>query len=126
VGTLAKPPLLKMTALQLASLVIITLMVLPLGMVTGYSFFLGGLIQVAGSGYFARLAYRYQGASQIRRVVSTMYRAETGKIALTAALFAIAIFFVNPLNYMVFFTGYGVMVVSYAVVAARLIRNRKP
>lgn len=123
-GTIAPPPLLKVTAWQLA-------IVLALAGVTGIfdrvwacSVLVGGLIQIIGGAYFSWLAFRYRGARQIQMTVQSMYRGETGKILLSAALFVLAFLTIESLSYTVLFAAYILMVGVHAGLVAKMYRVR--
>ncbi|HLS97178.1 MAG: ATP synthase subunit I [Porticoccaceae bacterium] len=123
-GTIAKPPLWRISGLQLLALSVLSAGLLPLGPVQSYSLLAGGLIHIAGTAYFASLAFRHQGARQLGRTVRSMYRGETGKIMLSALFFIAVFLFVKPLGVFAFFCGYGAMVVVHAWIAARLLQRR--
>jgi ATP synthase protein I len=53
--------------------------------VVGYSILLGGLTQWVPQFWFTYQAFKYAGASQAQKVLSSMYRGEAGKIVLTAS-----------------------------------------
>src|SRR5690606_187941 len=108
-GTIAKPPIYRVTIAQLLIAVIASALFALVDLVKGYSFLIGCLIQIAGSAYFARLAYRHQGARQVRTMVQAMYLGESGKILLSAAIFAAVFILVKPLSAVLVFVGYIVM-----------------
>lgn len=124
--TIGKPSLGKMTGIELLALTLLAAAVLPLGVVQAYSLLAGGLVQIAGSVYFARLVFRYRGASQLGSSVRSMYRGEAGKIVLSALFFIATFLFVKPLGVIAFFGGYGVMVLIHVGVAAKILQQRKP
>jgi len=126
VGTIAKPPLWRMTGIELLVLILLALALLTLDQVQAYSLLAGGLIQVAGTVYFARLAFRHRGGSQLARSIQSMYRGEAGKIMLSALFFMATFIFVKPLGAVAFFAGYGVMVLVHTAVAATLLQRHKP
>lgn len=124
-GTIAKPPLKKIILIQLLLSLAASGLMFPAGIVHSYSLLIGCLIQIAGSAYFARLAYRHQGASKIRAVVQAMYRGETGKILLSIAMFACAFIAVKPLNAGSVFGGYILMLVVHLLLVARCFNGHK-
>ena len=123
-NTISKPPLRRVFLWQLAATLLISGIFFPLDRVYSYSFFLGCLIQVSGNLYFARLAYRYRGARQARTMVQSMYRGETGKILLAAAMFALVFALVRPLNAGLVLVGYAVMTLLYLLLANRVIAHK--
>ncbi len=122
-STIAKPPLLRISRWQLLAALVLTGVVLPMGRVQAYSFLIGCLIQIGGSAYFARLAWRYQGARQAHNMLATMYRGATGKIVLSAAAFAVVFALVKPLDALLMFAGYLIMVPCHALLAARVLQR---
>lgn len=125
-STIAKPPLLRMIAMELLALVLLSVAVIPAGMTQAYSLFAGGLIHTIGSIYFARLTFRHRGARQLGSSVQSMYRGETGKIVLSAVLFVTVFLFVRPLGVIAFFSGYAAMVIVHLWVTARILKQHKP
>jgi ATP synthase protein I len=62
------------------------------GVVAGYSALLGGLIALVANLYFAYKAFRFFGARSAQAIVQSFWSGEMGKLILTAALFALALF----------------------------------
>ena len=81
-------PLKEWFAIEMAVLVVVSLLWLLESQAAGYSAFIGGLIFVVPNVYFAHRAYRFEGARQMQVAVSNMFRAASIKIALTAIFFA--------------------------------------
>jgi len=123
-GTIAKPPIYKVTLAQLLIAVITSALFALVDLVKGYSFLIGCLIQIGGSAYFARLAFRYRGARQVRTMVQAMYLGESGKILLSAVIFAAVFILVKPLSAVLVFAGYIAMAIVHAVLAANLIKHK--
>jgi len=74
------------------------------------SFLVGGLIQIVPQAWFAQQAFKYTGARHAPAVVRAMYRAEAGKIVLTAALFAIVFTTGKQWNYAALFAAFVLMI----------------
>ena len=123
-GTIARPPFYRAAGIQLIIAGVVSAILAPFDLVVGYSLLMGCLIQVAGSIYFARLAYRYQGARQAQSMVHAMYLGQSGKILLAAVLFAGVFILVKPLSPFSVFIGYMIMLVVHAVLVAKLFRHR--
>lgn len=119
--TIKPPPLYRVVIVQLASLALISLLMLLEGWVGFYSTAMGGMIHVVSQAWFARMAYRHQGARQAPRILHSMYLGQAGKLLITSVLFALVFVFVQPLNVVALFLGYGIMVVVYLYAAARVI-----
>lgn len=124
-GTIAKPSVYRIAAVQLVAAGVLSALIVPFGGVASYSFLTGCLIQIAGNAYFARLAYRYQGARQVKAMVQAMYLGESGKILISAVLFATAFVLIKPLSAVSVFVGYISMLVVHVLAAAGVLK-RKP
>ena len=122
-NTISKPPIHRVLVWQTVVTLLISGIIFPLDRVKGYSFLLGCLIQISGSLYFARLAFRYAGARQVGAMVQSMYRGEAGKILLSGALFAVVFVAVKPVSAALVLIGYLVMHVLHLVMAARYINT---
>lgn len=76
----------------------------------------GGLIVWLPNCYFAYRAFRYKGARAARLIVRAFYAGVTGKILLTAALFALVFVNMKPLNAAAVFAGFiGVQMLNWVV-----------
>ena len=84
---------------------------------------LGSLIQIAGTAYFAFRAFRYRGASRINAVVRQMYQGASGKLVLSAVMFAVVFAFVRPINGFFVLAGYLLMQGVQVAMAARVTRR---
>ena len=124
VNTISKPPIHRVFLWQIAVTLLISGIFLLLNRVHSYSFFAGCLIQISGSLYFARLAFRQRGARQVRTMVQNMYRGAAGKILLSGAMFAAVFATVKPLNAALVFIGFLVMQLLYLVMAARYLNHK--
>jgi ATP synthase protein I len=71
---------------------------------------MGGLIQILPQAWFSRQAFKYAGASNVDKVVRSMYRGELGKVVMTASLFAILFIVDKQWNYIVLFTTFLAMI----------------
>ena len=81
--------------------------------VDAYSFFIGSMVSILPSFY---MAIRIFGSSKIRtaqEIVKSFYKGEAGKIVLTAFLLALVFVFVKPLSVSLFFTGFGIIILSH-------------
>lgn len=79
---------------------------LLLGVVTGYSLLLGGLISAIPNAYFTYKVFSCTGAQQHRQVARNFYRGEAGKFLLTALFFALVFGLVKPLEPLALFAGF--------------------
>lgn len=109
---IARPPVYRITLVQLALLVVLGLGVLAWDAVAAYSVVSGGLIAIVPQAYFAALAFRWQGARSASAIARSSYAGEVGKFILSIAGFALVFAVVRPLNSQAVFTGYLAMLVT--------------
>ena len=122
-NTIRRAPLHRVFCQQVLATLLISLVIIPFGWVLSYSFFLGCLIQMSGSLYFACLAFRYMGAHQTKNAVQAMYRGESGKVILTMVMFTVVFIDVKPASYLSVFVGYAVMHALQLVLTAKLLKR---
>ncbi|MEZ5503037.1 MAG: ATP synthase subunit I [Halioglobus sp.] len=108
---IARPPVHRITLVQLALLFSLCLVLLAIDKVCAYSVFSGGLIAVVPQAYFAVLAFKLRGARSARAIARSSYVGETGKFLLSVAGFAIVFAVVRPLQPAAVFAGYLAMLV---------------
>ena len=104
-------PLGKWLIIEMAVLLILSLLWLLESRLAGYSALIGGLIFVIPNAYFAHRAYRYQGARRMHLAVSNIFRAESIKLALTAVFFAAVFTLMEPVHVPALLFTFAVMVV---------------
>lgn len=85
------------------------------------SVLLGGCVAMIPSLCFAWLTFRYQGARQSQRALSTFYRAEGIKFIFTAGLFSLVFIRAETINIMVFFVSFILAQILFCLVAWRSI-----
>ena len=108
--TIPKPELLKATMYQLAVLLVLVVMISMTDKLMAVSALMGGLIQILPQAWFSWQAFKYAGASNLDKVVQSMYRGELGKVVMTATLFAILFTVDKQWNYLALFTTFLVMI----------------
>ena len=108
--TIPKPELLKATMYQLAVLLVLVVMISMTDKLMAVSALMGGLIQILPQAWFSWQAFKYAGASNVGKVVQSMYRGELGKVLMTATLFAILFTVDKQWNYLALFTTFLVMI----------------
>ncbi|OEY66076.1 ATP synthase subunit I [Marinobacter sp. X15-166B] len=113
---ITRPPIAQWFAVDLLVLIILSLVWVLDGRLAGYSAFLGGLIVVVPNAYFAHQVYRYEGARHVRLMVGNLFRAESTKIALTAASFAAVFTLMEPVHVPALLFTFAVMVVTGSAV----------
>jgi ATP synthase protein I len=122
--TIPKPPVHRITGYQILLALLISAVLTVLGTVPSYSFMAGSLIHIAGSAYFAHQAFKMQGARRTAKIVHYMYQGETGKIILSAAMFAVTFVLIKPLDAAFVFTGYIVQTIAHLVLAHAMTQKR--
>jgi ATP synthase protein I len=120
---LARPPLLGIFVAQLTVLIIVSVALLLVDTTSAYSALLGGLIAIVPNAYFARWAFRYTGAQAVVEVARSFYRGEAGKFLLTALLFAAVFALVKPLNAVIVFLAYIVLIALNWMLALRYVNR---
>ena len=110
VTTIPKPELLKATLCQLATLLVLVVMISMTDKLMAVSVLMGGLIQILPQAWFSWQAFKYAGANNVDKVVQSMYRGELGKVVMTATLFAILFTVDKQWNYLALFTTFLVMI----------------
>jgi len=99
VANLKAPPIYKVIVTQFVVTVIAALSTFALmDTVVAYSVFLGGMISTGPNAYFALKVFRYRGARQMPMILKSFYAGETGKLIITAVLFALVFGGIRPLN----------------------------
>jgi len=93
-----------------------------MGIVSGYSVALGGLISLIPGTYFMVRYFRFSGARAMEQVIRSAYLAELGKIAQMVLGFTLVFALVKPLNPLAVMGGFLLVQVAGMVVAARLGR----
>src|SRR5690554_1133315 len=98
-ASIKKPPVFQMIIWQLG-ITVIGLFLIRLFDEKAFSnaFFIGCLICIVPNTWFAWIAFRFQGASKTREILQSFYRGESGKIILSALMFALAFFFFEGVN----------------------------
>lgn len=86
------------------------------------SILLGGLIQIIPQLWFSREAFKYVGASQTQRIVSTMYRGEVGKVILTSSGFVTVFVLYSNVNIVALMATFISMILVHLLLVARLIK----
>lgn len=92
-------------------------------MVAGYSALLGGLIAFLPSVYFAVKFFRYFGAQSIATITVSLWAGEMAKFILTIGLFALVFILIKPLNEMVLFIAYCIMLMFSAMLRVLIVKK---
>jgi|TARA_R110000822_G_scaffold187752_10_gene326624 ATP synthase protein I len=123
-ATIKAPPVGRIAITQLIILLVLVIAVSPVDVTAAYSMLIGGVIQVGPHAYFTRLAFRHLGARQAPEILRAIHKGETGKLLLTAVLFALAFSFIEPLHLPGLFLSYGAMIIVQWFCAVRVLNHR--
>jgi len=122
--TIPKPSLKIVPLYQLAALLLLVFGVFFIfDRVAAGSVLVGGLIQVVPQAWFARQAFKYTGARQTDLVVRSMYRGETGKVVLTATLFAVVFALYKQWDYFALFAAFILMMPLQWALTKRILKH---
>ncbi|MBQ0812629.1 MAG: F0F1 ATP synthase subunit I [Marinobacter sp.] len=111
-GGIQRPPIARWFAIESVVLVLVSLAFLFRGQISGYSALLGGLIFLLPHGYFALKAFRYTGARSAKKIISSFYQGEAGKLILSAILFTVVFKWIQPLDVAALFLTFAIMLVT--------------
>lgn len=120
-NSIPKPKVAIISLYQLGILSVAALIALLINKHHAQAVLLGGLLHIVTQAYFARLAFRYRGASQLGSMVKAFYKGETGKLILTVLGFAALWLWWKPQQPISLFVGYILMIIAYNVLAYRLL-----
>ncbi len=84
------------------------------------SILIGGLLFLLPSIYFGLMAFRLKSDKLPKLALHNMYRGEAGKFMLTSMGFAVAFVMFKPLNVVVLFSSFVVMMLINLVMLSRL------
>ncbi|SFM52455.1 F0F1 ATP synthase subunit I [Marinobacter pelagius] len=107
-----RPPIARWFLIESVILVVVSLAFLLRSQVAGYSALLGGLIFLLPHGYFALKAFRYSGARSAKKIMSSFYQGEAGKLILCAILFTMVFKWIQPLDVAALFLTFAIMLVT--------------
>jgi ATP synthase protein I len=124
-GEIARPPVHRITLVQLALLVALCALLLAFDRVIAYSALSGGLIAIVPQAYFAVLAFRWRGARSARAIARSSYAGEVGKFLLSVAGFALVFAVLRPINGPAVFGGYLVMLILQIIGSWWLLTRTK-
>lgn len=118
-----RPPVHRITLAQLATLVLLCLILLASDKVRAYSVLSGGLIAILPQAYFAALAFRWRGARSARAIARSSYVGQVGKFLLSVAGFAAVFVALRPIDAPAVFAGYLLMLVIQITGSWLLLRR---
>ncbi len=112
---IARPPVHRITLVQLALLVSLCLLLLVFDKVFAYSVLSGGLIAIVPQAYFAVLAFRWRGARSAPAIARSSYAGVLGKYLLSVAGFALVFAILRPIDGPAVLGGYLAMVITQII-----------
>ncbi len=118
-----RPPVFRITAIQLTTLISFTVGLFIVDRVMAYSVLGGGLIATLPQAYFAARAFRWRGAQSAQAIARSSYAGVVGKFMFSAAGFAALFAIVRPINGLAVFAGYLVMLVIQIAGSWLLLKN---
>lgn len=122
---IARPPVHRITLVQLALLACSCLLLAAYDTVVAYSLACGGLIAILPQAWFASRAFRRRGATEARAIARSSYAGEIGKFLLSTAGFAVVFATVRPIDGLAVFAGFIAMLVIQ-ITGSWLLLHRQP
>lgn len=103
---IARPPVHRITLIQLALLAVLCSCFVMFDKVAAYSVFSGGVIAILPQAYFATLVFRWLGGRSSKAIALSGYIGQVGKFFLSVAGFALVFAVVRPIDGPSVFVGY--------------------
>lgn len=116
-------PIRRVMLIQLAVLAVFSAVLLVFHWQVAASALMGGAIQILPQAWFTRQAFRYMGARHAQKIVAAMYWGESGKLLLTAILFATVFKLVTWLQPVVLFISFSVMIFVHLFCTAKVLNR---
>ena len=120
---IARPPVHRITLVQLASIGLLSLFFLAFDRILAFSVLSGGLIAIVPQAYFAALAFRWRGARSARAIARSSYVGEAGKFLLSVAGFALVFAVLRPIDGAAVFVGFLAMLFIQITVSWLLLTS---
>ena len=118
-----RPPVFRITLLQLVVLVVSSVLIFTIDAVWAYSMASGGLIAVLPQAYFAARAFRWRGARSAQAIAKSSYAGVVGKFVFSAAGFAAVFALLRPIEGLAVFAGYLAMLMIQIFGSWLLLKN---
>jgi len=118
-----RPPVHRITWVQLALLVLGSLFLLLFDRVIAYSVFSGGFIAIVPQAYFALRAFSGRGARSAQAMARASYAGEVGKFALSVAGFALVFIMLRPISGLAVFAGFFAMLAIQIIGSGLLLKG---
>ncbi len=123
-ATIETPPVHRIAGTQLVALLILVAVALLSDKTEAYSVLVGGVVHIAPQAWFTRMAYRHTGARQAPKILIAIYQGEAGKLLLTATMFALIFFDIQPLHIPAVFLSYMAMVIVCGYSTAKVLNGQ--
>ena len=118
-----RPPVYRVTVVQLAALAILYVALLAVNKVLASSVLWGGLIAILPQAYFAAQVFSRSGARSAQAVAHASYKGVVGKFIFSAAGFAAVFATLRPIDGLGVFAGYIVLLVIQFIGSWLLLKN---
>jgi len=118
-----RPPVFRITAVQLMVLVSSSVLIFTFDAVWAYSVLSGGLIAVLPQAYFATRAFRWRGARSAQAIAKSSYAGVVGKFVFSAAGFAAVFALLRPIEGLAVFAGYLAMLMIQIIGSWLLLKD---
>jgi ATP synthase protein I len=118
-----RPPVHRITLVQIVVLVVLSLILLASDEVRAYSVLGGGLIAILPQAYFAARAFRWRGAKSARAMARSGYAGLVGKFLLSVTGFAVLFGIVRPIDAPAVFTAF-VLMLALQITGSWLLLRR--
>ena len=118
-----RPPVFRITVIQLVVLVSVSALVLTIDAIRAYSVLSGGLIAVFPQAYFAARAFRWRGARSAQAIAKSSYAGLVGKFIFSAAGFAVVFATLRPIDGLAVFVGYLAMLAIQIIGSWLLLKD---
>ena len=118
-----RPPVYRITAVQLVVLVSSSVLIFNFDAVWAYSVLSGGLIAVLPQAYFATRAFRWRGARSAQAIAKSSYAGVVGKFVFSAAGFAAVFALLRPIEGLAVFVGYLAMLMIQIIGSWLLLKE---
>ena len=118
-----RPPVFRITVIQLVVLASVSVLVLIFDATRAYSVLSGGLIAVLPQAYFAARAFRWRGARSAQAIAKSSYAGLVGKFIFSAAGFAVVFATLRPIDGLAVFVGYLAMLAIQIIGSWLLLKD---
>lgn len=119
-----KSPLLYFFIGQVGISALLSILLILVSVLHAYSFILGALAFVIPNMYFIYYAFRFQGAEQAYIIGRSFKKGQTGKLSISALIFALIFKVVSPLHAEMVFAGFSSMICLHWFLSHMMLKKR--